>query len=139
MAKEYTAPTTVNSIVKLINRTGIGRSKTLTTLGRKSGELREVPVSPIAVDNETYLVAPYGAVSWVLNARADPSASLQSGRSIRDCRLVDVTGDVPHVVKAYYERETFPRRYMDLPESPTIEDFEKARELFPVFRVEDPA
>lgn len=136
MVKEYKAPTTINAFVMLINRTGIGRSQTLTTIGRKSGERREVPVSPIEVDGTTFLVAPYGEVAWVRNARSSPAVTLRSGSKVLECRLVEVTRDAAGVVAAYHQREPFPRRYMDVPENPSLADFEAASDKFPVFRVE---
>ncbi len=45
----------------------------LTTTGRTSGEPRQVPVSPIAMGGQEYLVSPYGNVGWVHNARANPT------------------------------------------------------------------
>jgi hypothetical protein len=39
------------------------------------------------------------------------------------------------VVAAYHARESFSRPYMDVPDDPTIEDFESRRGMFPVLRV----
>lgn len=139
MAREYNAPKTINRIVKFINRMGVGRSETLYSTGRKSGEQRSVPVSPIDVEGNTYIVAPYGEVGWVHNVRANPDVELGSGREVRPCRLIEVTGQAANVAQAYWERETFPRRYMDLPEDPTLADFEAVADRFPVFRIESGA
>lgn len=123
----------------LINRLGVGRSETLTTTGRKSGRPREVPVSPIEVDGQEYLVAPYGGVSWVHNARANPSVTLRTGGTARQCRLVEVTDEAPHVVKAYWDKEKFPHRYMEMPAGADVSDFATVAGRFPVFRVEEEA
>lgn len=137
MAKEYRAPKLINRIVMLINRTGLGRSATLTTTGRHSAEPRKTPISPIEVDGVEYVVAPYGSVGWVYNVRANPDAVMTSGGDVRECRLVEVTGEAAEVVKAYWDKESFPRPYMDVPEDPTADDFAAKAESFPVFRVED--
>ena len=137
MVKEYTAPKAINLLMTQLSRLGVGVSVELVTTGRKTGEPRSVPVSPIVVDDAEYIVAPYGPVGWVLNARANPGAVIRKGRNRRDVELVDVTGDAARVVAAYYERERFPRPYMDLPDSPTLDDFERATGSFPVFRVQD--
>lgn len=137
MAKEYRAPTTINKIVMLINRLGVGRSETLTTIGRRSGEGREVPVSPIEVDGEKYVVAPYGEVGWVHNARANPEVTLRSGGDARPKRLVEVTDEAADVVKAYWDREKIPRAYMDVPGDAEVSDFAGVAGRFPVFRVEE--
>lgn len=136
MVKEYHASKFFNRIMKLTSRLGVGRSEMLTTTGRRSGMAREVPVSPIEVDGQEYLVAPYGNVSWVENARANPSVTLRIGATPRQATLVEVTGETAHVVKAYWDREKFPRPYMDVPGEADVSDFAEVAERFPVFRVE---
>lgn len=135
MAKPYRAPQTINRIVMWLARRGIGRAVVLTTVGRRSGRQRHVPLSPIFVDDVEYLVAPYGVVGWVANARANPEATITAGRSVREVVLREVTRSAAHVVRRYYEREWIPRAYMDLPGDPTLADFELAAGSFPVFRV----
>lgn len=136
MAKEYKAPKLINRLTTWLSRIGVGRSVELITTGRKSGQQRRVPVSPITIDGVEYIVAPYGSVSWVENVRANPEVVIRKGSRRRSARLVDVTPEAAHVVAAYYDREAFPRQYMDIPEKPTSEDFEEASGAFPVFRVE---
>jgi deazaflavin-dependent oxidoreductase (nitroreductase family) len=119
---------------------GWGRTEVLTTRGRKSGQERQVPVSPIEVEGTEYLVAPYGEVAWVRNARAEPDVALRRGSTDRQVRLAEVSGDAAaEAVAAYYARETFPRPYMDVPENPTVADFAAKAGEFPVFRVESRA
>lgn len=136
MAKEYIAPKTINRIAKWFARLGIGRSVVLTTVGRRTGDARQVAVSPIEVDGTEYLVSPYGEVGWVWNARSNGAASIRQGSYTRKVDLVEV-GDGADVVRSYHEREKFPRAYMDLPENPTSEDIRSSPQVFPVFRVED--
>jgi deazaflavin-dependent oxidoreductase (nitroreductase family) len=137
MAKEYEASQNVNRLTSWMARRGWGRTEVLITTGRSSGQLREVPVSPIEMGGSEYLVAPYGAVSWVHNVRADPNVTLRHGSKRRSVRLQEVTGDVAaETVAAYYSRESFPRPYMDVPVNPTPSDFAAKATLFPVFRVE---
>lgn len=137
MVKPYEASATVNRLMMWTARRGWSRNEVLTTIGRKSGEPRHVPVSPIDLDGVEYLVAPYGEVAWVRNARDEPNATLRNGSKERSVRLVEVSGEAAAVsVAAYYEREKFPRPYMDVPENPTVEDFEERQRRFPVFRVE---
>jgi len=42
---------------------------TLTVVGRRTGELHKVPVIPVEVAGNRYLVAPYGESDWVRNLR----------------------------------------------------------------------
>jgi deazaflavin-dependent oxidoreductase (nitroreductase family) len=137
MAKAYEASRTVNGLTSWMARRGWGRTEVLTTKGWHSGQERHVPVSPIELDGTEYLVAPYGEVAWVRNTRAEPDATLLHGSASRRVRLVEVSGDAAaDVVAAYYEREKFPRPYMDVPENPTAADFAANAGQFPVFRVE---
>ncbi len=137
MVKEYKAPKAINLLMTRLSRFGVGSSVELITTGRSTGRQRSVPVSPITVEGIEYLVAPYGAVGWVENARADPTAVLRKGRTFRHVDLVEVTAEAAQVVAAYYERERYPRPYMDLPDEPTLADFEEASGQFPVFQIQD--
>jgi hypothetical protein len=116
---------------------GMGNFAVLTTTGRSSGEPRRVTLAPISEDEGEYLGCPYGDVAWVQNARAQPMASLQQGRSVREVVLVDVTGTKPGLVKEYYDRESFARRFMDVPPDADVAAFASVGERFPVFRVEE--
>jgi hypothetical protein len=137
MVREYRAPKTINTIARWMNRAGLGRSETMTTIGRVSGEPREVPVSPIIVDGVEHVVAPYGEVSWVHNVRSDPMVVLRRGGRARRCQLVEVTDSGAAVVKAYWDRERYPRPYMDVPGDASVEDFASVTGRFPVFRIEE--
>jgi deazaflavin-dependent oxidoreductase (nitroreductase family) len=136
MAKQYRTTTGVNRITSALARLGIGRTQVLTTTGRKTGAPRRVPVSPIVIEGVEYLVSPYGEVAWVHNVRADSTVTLSYGPKTRQARLEEVADrSGAAVVAAYHARESFSRPYMDVPEAPTIEDFESRAGMFPVFRV----
>ena len=136
MVKEYEPPRTINRIAMWLSRLGLGPTETLITRGRRTGQDRSVPVTPINVAGTEYLVSPYGEVSWVHNAREHPEVALRKGGTARLCRLVEVTGEGAEVVKAYWDKERFPRPYMDVPGEATVEDFASVASRFPVFRVE---
>ena len=129
----------IGRVMSWMARRGIGKVQVLTTTGRKSGEPKSVPVSPIEVDGVEYLVCPYGEMGWVHNARANPSAILRHGSKERQIRLSETHGDsAAEVVAAYHSREGYARQYMDVPENPTREDFVAAAASFPVFAVTEP-
>lgn len=139
MAKVYRVTTmrrVFNRMAMLMARRGMGSAVVLTTTGARSGRDRTVPVAPIISEGHEYLVAPYGTVGWVVNARENPSAALRRGEESRRVVLTEVTDDAAPIVAAYYEREDFSRPYMDVPENPTIDDFAAIAERFPVFRVD---
>ena len=59
-----------NTIMSALVRAGlVPRSYLLTTQGRKTGLPRTNPVVPVEHGGRRWLVAPYGPVSWVHNAR----------------------------------------------------------------------
>jgi deazaflavin-dependent oxidoreductase (nitroreductase family) len=122
-------------VAKWLASLGVPRLAVLTTTGRRSGIPREVPVAPIRHDGLTYLVAPYGEVSWVHNARAHPEATLRRGRRVERVRLREV--DHPEVVKRYYEREPIASRFMEVPGAASVGDFAAVAHRFPVFRVDE--
>jgi len=60
-----------NTIMSALTRAGlIPNSYLLTTRGRKTGQPRSNPVTVVQDGARRWLVAPYGTVSWVRNARA---------------------------------------------------------------------
>jgi len=137
MAKEYKPTRNLNRLMAWAARRGMGRTQVMTTTGRKSGQRREVPVSPLEMDGVEYVVSPYGEVAWVHNVRANPSVTLRHASNERQARLEEVTGPpAASAAAAYYERESFARPYMDVPENPTEADFAAKTALFPVFRVD---
>jgi F420H(2)-dependent quinone reductase len=66
-----------NAVVSVLARAGIGPIYLLTTRGRKTGRPRTLPVVPVEQGGKRWLVAPYGAVSWVHNARAAGRVTLR--------------------------------------------------------------
>ena len=140
MAKRYEVTAgkrIVSGMLAGLARLGLGNFVVLTTTGRRSGEPRDVTLSPISDEGGEYLVSPYGESSWVLNARSDQRATIRRGRSRKAVRLVEVTGENPQLVKAYYEREGFARQFMDVPGEATVDDFASVPERFPVFEIEE--
>jgi deazaflavin-dependent oxidoreductase (nitroreductase family) len=136
MAKEYQVTRNVNRLMSWAARRGMGKTQLMTTTGRKSGHKREVPISPLVLDGTEYVVSPYGEVSWVHNVRANPKVTLRHGSNERQVRLEEITGSTAaSAAAAYYERESFARPYMDVPENPTTTDFAAKSALFPVFKV----
>jgi deazaflavin-dependent oxidoreductase (nitroreductase family) len=55
---------------------------TLTVAGRRTGKPRKVPVIPVEVGGNRYLVAPFGESDWVRNLRAAGKGELsRKGRT----------------------------------------------------------
>lgn len=139
MAKKYEVNSTirrVNKMTSFMAKRGWGRQVLLTTTGRRTGQPRQVPISPITLDGREYFVAPYGEVAWVKNVRQTPDVTIRKGKETRSATLAEMTGEVPNVLKEYWDRESYVHAYMDVPDPPTVEDFVASGDNYPVFRVE---
>ena len=112
----------INSVFRLMTRLGLGASYRyiLTVPGRKTGRLYSTPVDVLEVAGDRWLVAAYGPVSWVRNARAAGRVTLsRSGRSER-FRIAEATTQtaIP-VLRAYIAEVKVTRPYFDAnPDSP---------------------
>src|ERR1700733_9778025 len=97
-----------NEFVGRLTRPGISvyGSRVLYVRGRKSGEWRSNPVSPLTVDGTRYLVAPRGTTQWVRNLRAaDGTGELRIGRRVEPFRATEITDDdKPAVLRAYLKK-----------------------------------
>ena len=65
----------------------------LTVPGRKSGEPRSTPVTPMYVDDKRYVVAGFPGADWVKNARAADTATLTAGRASETIRMVELSAE----------------------------------------------
>ena len=67
----------------------------LTTTGRKSGELRTVPLLHFPDGDRVLLVASQGGLpkhpAWYFNIRANPEVTVQVGRRVRTMRARELT------------------------------------------------
>ena len=63
----------------------------LTVPGRKSGEPRSTPITPMYVDDERYVVSGFPGADWVKNARAADTATLTSGKTAETVRMVELS------------------------------------------------
>lgn len=122
-------------MAKQLAKLGVPGLAVLTTTGRRSGLDREVPVSPIRHRGATYLVSPYGQVSWVHNVRADARVKLRRGRS--ECEVVLREVIEPEVLLRYYRSQPVASRFMEIPGDRQFDDFAAVAHRFPVFRVDE--
>ncbi len=122
----------------MLARLGKGPAWELTVTGRRSGEPRTVPVTPIEVGEYRYLVAPYGPVPWVHNIRAADGATLSRGGSKERITVIEVEPDEagPVLLEYYQDLEKVVGAYFDVPEEPTVADFVAVAADHPVFRIQ---
>jgi deazaflavin-dependent oxidoreductase (nitroreductase family) len=82
--------------------------------GRKTGKTRSTPVTLVEEDGRRWLVAPYGAVEWVKNARAAGKVGLRRGRHAEIVPIRELgPEEAAPVLKMYVERVPHPRPYFD--------------------------
>ena len=96
-----------NPVVALLTRLGVSvwGSRDLRVRGRKTGEMRSVPVNLLAHDGSEYLVAPRGVTQWVRNLRVAGQGELRVGRRVREFAATELSDDEKvDVLRAYLKR-----------------------------------
>ncbi len=103
----------LNVVTTGLTRAGlIPRSYVLTTVGRRSGQERRNPVTVVELDGTRWLVAPYGVVPWVLNARAAGEVRLSRRFATTRYAVREVGPDeAGPVLKEYVSVARVPRPY----------------------------
>jgi len=126
-----------NAIVSLLARAGLGPFHLLTVVGRKTGRPFTLPVVPIERDGRRYLVAPYGAVAWVHNARAAGRGSLRYGRATRHYAIREVAArEAGPVLKRYVAVVgKIPRSHFSATRISPVADFVAEAGRHPVFEL----
>jgi deazaflavin-dependent oxidoreductase (nitroreductase family) len=83
-----------NEVYKVLLRRGVTFGKehpvVLTVPGRKSGQPRSTPVTPMNVDGQRFVVATFPAADWVANVRATDSVTLADRRRTQQVRMVEL-------------------------------------------------
>jgi len=113
----------VNGIERARIRLGLapGHRYLLTVGGRRSGRPTSTPVGLVEYGPDRWLVAPYGEVNWVRNARAAKSVRLERGGRGEDFAITEVSpAEAAPVLKAYVDSlEPITRPFFDaVPQSP---------------------
>jgi deazaflavin-dependent oxidoreductase (nitroreductase family) len=131
-------PRLINVLVKGLLRVGVSGRHTylLGVRGRRSGRTYSTPI--ILIENgQRWLVAPYGEVSWVRNARAAGQVTLSRGRHREEIKISEVGArESAPVLREYLRRARAVRSVFDAsPDSP-LEAFVAEAGRHPVFRVE---
>jgi deazaflavin-dependent oxidoreductase (nitroreductase family) len=82
----------LNALVRSLLRVGLGPRHTylLTVQGRRSGTQYSTPVTLVEEGRKRWLVAPYGEVSWVRNARAAGQVTLSRGRHTETLAITEL-------------------------------------------------
>ncbi len=132
----------VNRLMIRLNHWGIAapNSYVLTVRGRKTGKAYSAPVLLVEENGQRWLVAPYGEVSWVRNARAAGEVTLSRGSRSETLKIreADPQESAP-ILKKYITREGIVRPYFDVQPDAPLEAFVAEAPCHPVFQLSDAA
>ncbi len=108
----------------------------LTTVGRKSGLRRTHPVQVLKDGGDRFLIAPYGSVSWVHNARASGVVELARGRRTEELAVEETSPErAGSILKRYVKRAPVVLPYFKAGATASVEEFAAEAHLHPVFRL----
>jgi deazaflavin-dependent oxidoreductase (nitroreductase family) len=127
-----------DAIIGVFIRAGlVPSSYLLTTRGRKTGRPRTNPVTIVEHDGKRWLVAPYGPVSWVHNARAAGRVTLRRRRrDMREYTVREVSAEAAGpVLKRYVRVANATRPYFQATKDSPVEDFVAEANRHPVFEL----
>ncbi|MGH8059857.1 MAG: nitroreductase/quinone reductase family protein [Candidatus Entotheonellia bacterium] len=128
----------LNRLVRALLRLGLGPGHTylLTVRGRRSGRPYSIPVTLVEEGDARWLVAPYGEVGWVRNARASGHVTLSRGRYSETVAILGLRPEESApVLKRYVTEVPITRPFFDAgPDSP-LEAFVAEVRRHPVFLI----
>jgi len=126
-----------DAIIGVFVRAGLVPSTyLLTTRGRKTGRPRTNPVTVVEHDGRRWLVAPYGPVSWVHNARAAGRVSLRRRLDTHGYAVREVSArEAGPVLKRYVRIATATRPYFQATVDAPVEAFVAEADRHPVFEL----
>jgi deazaflavin-dependent oxidoreductase (nitroreductase family) len=127
-----------NRLVRLLLKLGLmpGPTYLLTVPGRRTGRPLSTPVTLVEEGDSRWLVAPYGDVAWVHNARAAGQVTLSRGRRSETLSIRELpAAEAAPVLKRYITRVPITHPYFDAkPDSP-LAAFIAEAPRHPVFRL----
>ena len=129
----------VNVLVRALLRAGLGPPRTylLGVRGRTSGRLFTTPVTLVEEGGRRWLVAPYGEVGWVKNARAAGRVTLRRGRRAETVKIVELgPEEAAPVLRRYVTEVPITRPFFDARPSSDLAAFRAEAPRHPVFRLE---
>jgi deazaflavin-dependent oxidoreductase (nitroreductase family) len=86
----------------LAMRFGMSGSHRMAVPGRKSGEMREIPVIPVEHEGAHYVVSTRGESGWVRNMRAAGGGELQGEEVTKRFRAIELpVEDREPIIAAY--------------------------------------
>jgi len=115
-----------------------GHFYVLEVRGRKSGRTISLPVDPIDLEGQRYLVCARGNSNWVRNAREAGEVALVRALRRRRYTVRELPpGMRPPILKAYLDRFAGEvRRFFPVPKGSPVESFDDLAPRYPVFALQ---
>jgi deazaflavin-dependent oxidoreductase (nitroreductase family) len=129
----------LNGLVRILLRVGLAPRHTylLTVHGRRSGKPYSTPVTLVEEGTNRWLVAPYGEMSWVRNARAAGQVTLSRGRRSETVAIVELgPAEAAPVLKQYITEVPITRPFFDATANSLLEAFVAEAHRHPVFCIQ---
>jgi hypothetical protein len=128
----------LNALVRTLLRLGLAPRHTslLTVHGRRSGTRYSTPVTLVEERTNRWLVAPYGAVSCVRNARAAGQVTLSRGRRSETIAIVELgPEEAAPILKQDMTEVPITRPFFDATPDAPLEACVAEAPRHPVFRI----
>jgi deazaflavin-dependent oxidoreductase (nitroreductase family) len=128
----------VNVLIRTLLFIGLGPPHTylLTLRGRRSGRVYSTPVTLVEERGLRWLVAPYGEVAWVRNARVAREVTLRRGRRVDTVVVFELPPEeAASVLKRYLTEVPITRPYFDVTPASDLAAFTAEAPRHPVFRI----
>ena len=124
-----------NSVAAVLTEWGlIPHTYLMTTRGRKSGRLLTIPVTLVQRGDRKWLVAPYGPVAWVLNARAAGRVTIRRRSDVAMYTVREIAPvEAGPVLKEYVAIASATRAYFRASKDSPVADFVAEAGRHPVF------
>jgi hypothetical protein len=115
-----------------------GHFYVLEVSGRKSGRTISLPVDPLNLEGQRYLVCARGNSNWVRNARSTGEVALVRAMRRRRFAVRELSPSLrPPVLKAYLDRyATEVQRFFPVPKGSPVEAFNDLAPRYPVFELQ---
>jgi hypothetical protein len=115
-----------------------GHFYVLEVSGRKSGRTISLPVDPLDLEGQRYLVCTRGNSNWVRNARSTGKVALVRAMRRRRFAVRELPPSLrPPVLKAYLDRYAIEvQRFFSVPKGSPVEAFNELAPRHPVFELQ---
>jgi deazaflavin-dependent oxidoreductase (nitroreductase family) len=127
----------VNALTRALIRLGLAGRHThlLTVRGRTTGRVYSTPVT-LVEEGERWLVAPYGEVGWVKNARAAGEVTLSRAGRTDTLQIEELDPqEAAPVLREYVRKVAVTRPFFDADRDAPLEAFAAEAQRHPVFRL----